>query len=238
MKRLSRVEIFEVRMDVFFDGVESRVINAAQLFNDSNIREISKEIVEFLKGNEPLGYEEAKSAQRRFVLFYKKLVYLLNVNTCDKLNCFCRNSEKLLNKKTDYDRLYEQILESLMELYSCVPKKQTEYNSLLIDRCKRYIQKNLYNDITLDDVANEAGVHPNYLSKLFKEVTGTNFIKYVTFEKMIRAKKMLEQPSVRVNEIADRLNYADRSHFCKVFKKNVGVSPTEYRRLMADNTFM
>ena len=72
-------------------------------------------------------------------------------------------------------------------------------------------------------------ISPYYFSKLFKEETGSNFVEYLTGLRMGRAKEMLKDDSLSMKEICAEIGYSDPNYFSRIFKKNVGLTPTEYR---------
>ena len=84
-------------------------------------------------------------------------------------------------------------------------------------------------DISLDDVSREVNISPYYFSKLFKDETGVNFIEYVTSIRMERAKELLGNSDKSMKEICVDIGYGDANYFSRTFKKNVGVTPTEYK---------
>jgi Response regulator containing CheY-like receiver domain and AraC-type DNA-binding domain len=99
----------------------------------------------------------------------------------------------------------------------------------LTKRAKEYIKSNYSKSITLEDVAREINVSPQYLSKLFKEETGENFIDYLTGIRIRIAKTILESEELSIKEICYSIGYSDPNYFSRIFKKNVGVTPTEYK---------
>ena len=99
----------------------------------------------------------------------------------------------------------------------------------LIKRAKDYIKLNYSRSITLEDVAREINVSPQYLSKLFKDETGENFIDYLTSMRIRIAKNLLEGDEMSVKEICFSIGYSDPNYFSRTFKKIVGVTPTEYK---------
>ncbi|WP_227011817.1 helix-turn-helix transcriptional regulator [Paenibacillus lutimineralis] len=74
-----------------------------------------------------------------------------------------------------------------------------------------------------------AGVHPAYLSKLFKQETGMTVIEYIQRQKIEEAKKLLTLSDASPLRAASLLNFHDQSHFTKVFKKYTGVTPKQYK---------
>lgn len=101
--------------------------------------------------------------------------------------------------------------------------------SELIKNAQQYIEEHYYSGVTLDDVAREINVSPNYFSKLFKEETGENFIKYLTSVRIDKAKKLLQENKYSVKKISSMIGYSDPNYFSRLFKKEVGLTPTEYQ---------
>lgn len=99
----------------------------------------------------------------------------------------------------------------------------------LTRRAKEYMKANFSKSITLEDVAREINVSPQYLSKLFKEETGQNFIEYLTELRIRIAKSLLEEDERSVKEICYSIGYGDPNYFSRTFKKIVGSTPTEYK---------
>jgi two-component system response regulator YesN len=99
----------------------------------------------------------------------------------------------------------------------------------LTKRAKEYIKNNFSKSITLEDVAREISVSPQYLSKLFKEETGENFIDYMTGTRIRIAKSLLESDEMSIKEICFSIGYSDPNYFSRTFKKIVGSTPTEYK---------
>ena len=99
----------------------------------------------------------------------------------------------------------------------------------LTKRAKEYIKTNYSKSITLEDVAREINVSPQYLSKLFKEETGENFIDYLTGIRIRIAKSLLEGEELSIKEICYSIGYSDPNYFSRIFKKIVGSTPTEYK---------
>lgn len=87
--------------------------------------------------------------------------------------------------------------------------------------------------VSLGVLAQELGMSPSQLSKLFHEYVGENFSDYVNRLKGQKAKELLKGTDQRIYEIADYLGFSDAYYFSAWFKRTVGVSPTEYREGLA-----
>lgn len=99
----------------------------------------------------------------------------------------------------------------------------------LIGRVKRRIHENLADDLTVASLAEEFYVTPNYLSRLFKRVTGEGCNEYIVRKRIEQAKSLLAATTLKVGEISVMVGYRDMNYFSLAFKKHTGVSPVKYR---------
>ncbi len=94
----------------------------------------------------------------------------------------------------------------------------------------KYIEENYTNeDMSLNMVAEHMNFSPNHLSAIFSQETGQTLIKYLTDLRIKKAKELLKCTSMRASEICEAVGYKDSHYFSYLFKKNVGMSPMEYR---------
>ncbi|HHG8772958.1 TPA: AraC family transcriptional regulator [Raoultella planticola] len=100
-----------------------------------------------------------------------------------------------------------------------------------VTRACFHIEKNILQNMTLDDIAAESFVSPCYLSRAFKKSMGTGFSSYITSRKIAMAKSLLQFSDLKVNTIALELSWQDANYFCRIFKKETGIAPSDYRRL-------
>lgn len=82
---------------------------------------------------------------------------------------------------------------------------------------------------TLDSIARRVYMTPTYLSMLFRVNTGRTFIEQLTEIRINKAKEMLRNTRLKNYEVAERVGYRDSRYFSQIFKKKVGLSPSEYR---------
>lgn len=97
------------------------------------------------------------------------------------------------------------------------------------DVIKDYIDRNYKKDISAKDVAGILGYSDVYFSKVFKQLFDDNFINYLTNIRIDRAKVLLKDVSFNIKEVGKSVGYADSNYFTKVFKRSIGISPSEYR---------
>lgn len=124
--------------------------------------------------------------------------------------------------------LYVQ--EYLFELIDRIQKNKLSKQSKPVRICKNYIFNHIFEDITINKLAEIVHLNPIYLSQLFKKETGQSLGKYIQQEKINEAKKMLIQSDSSIAEICMLLQFSDQSYFTSAFKKYTGVTPSQYRK--------
>lgn len=108
-----------------------------------------------------------------------------------------------------------------------LPKPKTYYNEIIL-RVDEYL-KNNYQKASLEGAAEAVGLSPNYLSKIYKEKSGSGFLESLNRIKMEKACELLMDPSYKHYEIAFYVGYDNPKNFSRAFKTYFNVSPMEYR---------
>ena len=103
-------------------------------------------------------------------------------------------------------------------------------NKVSIEKSKRYIEEHFAESgLTLEFLAREVNISSTYFSALFKQTTGQSFINYVTSTRLKAAKKLLMVNGYKSYEVAMMCGYENATYFSTIFKRHVGMSPSEYR---------
>ena len=135
----------------------------------------------------------------------------------------------------------EEIKEAIEFMMENLKKKQIEgteelkepaedvASSFIVKNALAYIEEHYKEKILLSDVAEKTYVSQWHLSKLLNRHTGQNFSEILNSVRIDKAKQMLEEPSLRIGDIADNVGFLDMAHFSRVFKKQVGLSANQYR---------
>lgn len=110
-------------------------------------------------------------------------------------------------------------------------KKSAPY-SRAIRKAIQYMRTHIREKLLIKDLAREAGLSSGRFSHLFKEETGMTPIAYFQKEKIEMAKDMLKDSEDKIYEISTILGFPDESYFAKVFRKQVGITPGEYRKII------
>ncbi len=108
------------------------------------------------------------------------------------------------------------------------PVESCPAKSLLEEVCV-YLQNHYPYDVTRESVARHFGVSPNYLSRVFQLQGHMTFSSYLMHVRTDRAKFLLRNYNLKLDDIAARCGYRDTAYFCRVFKKIAKVTPAEYR---------
>lgn len=99
-----------------------------------------------------------------------------------------------------------------------------------IDKTQDYISWHYREPLTLEQLAQMAGLSVSHYSRLFKKSTGYSPIDYLTHIRVDRAKELLVLSGYRLKSIADSVGYADEFYFSRIFKKIEGISPRDYAK--------
>ena len=101
--------------------------------------------------------------------------------------------------------------------------------SFLVREAIAYMQANHAEKLTLEDVANHCYVSQWHLSKLINKHTQMSFYDLLNDIRIHEAKKLLQNPGLKIGDIGQMVGYCDPGHFARVFKKRTGMSANEYR---------
>ena len=134
------------------------------------------------------------------------------------------------NAENEYkiDELKEKYVSLVVE---CLGDARADNNDAKnkIKMAVRYIEKHYYENISVNQLAEKYDMSSNYFSSLFKKEMGQSIVNYVTSLRISKAKDFLKKTDKSVVEISGIIGYEDCNYFFRVFKKNVGVTPLQYR---------
>lgn len=129
----------------------------------------------------------------------------------------CVNRQELQKKMYEFTRLiHEKIL-------------QESQKSELVEQVIEYLEHHYTEELNLNDIANEFFIAPNYLYKKFKEKKDMTVMQYLENIRMNKAVELLKNTNISVTMVAGMTGYNDSNYFSRIFKKNYGISPREFR---------
>ncbi|RCW51756.1 response regulator transcription factor [Paenibacillus prosopidis] len=117
------------------------------------------------------------------------------------------------------------------ELLKAASERDLDRNQSVADQITKLIADRYHLPITVEDIAKEVYLSPNYVRSIFKEKTGETILDYLTRIRMGHASKLLKDRSLKVREIAHKVGYENVSYFCSVFQRHKGSTPNEYRKM-------
>ncbi|QAY68011.1 response regulator [Paenibacillus protaetiae] len=121
----------------------------------------------------------------------------------------------------------------LGRLSGLVQENKNEKFKGVIKTALRYMEENYDRAVSLADVAAVVYVTPNYLSRIFKEEMGLNFVEWLNRYRIEKAKALLAEPGAKTYSVAEKVGYSDYKYFSQMFKRFVSCSPKEYKELKA-----
>ncbi len=119
-------------------------------------------------------------------------------------------------------------------------KKEHDFGDIrqvqqIVEKVRSWIHDHLDQEITLQEISNDLHYTPNYLSTLFKKVIGKGFQEYLIECRMRRARHLLKEPAYKIYEICGRVGYNNSKAFSIAFRKEYGITPTEFRKGLGIN---
>lgn len=149
---------------------------------------------------------------------------------------YCREALRLqitdyILEPVNYEEFGSCIDQLKISLYNNeVKEKPVVKKERVITGITKYMQEHLSEDVSLHILSEEFHLNSQYISQLFKNEIGVNFLTYLTNIRMEHAKKLLLSSSLSIAEVSEQSGYGDYRVFTKVFKKSEGITPSQYRR--------
>lgn len=108
-------------------------------------------------------------------------------------------------------------------------KKRKSYDAG-IRASLEYINRNYRNNVKLGEVAEYIGMSESYFSRYFKKVMGEGFSEYLNKVRVEKAKEVLQDKKITMQEVAELVGYSNSAYFTQIFKNLTGISPKMYQK--------
>lgn len=146
--------------------------------------------------------------------------------TTEKMLLIEETFDSDMSEEKDLVDLIGQSIDLLMNAASSasIPNR----NTVLIRRAKEYIEANYKQPISLQTVADELSVSNGYLSKCFSSTENCGFSEYIIGIRLAKAKELMKEGEMTIQEIAYEVGFSDPNYFGKCFKKHENMSPKDY----------
>ncbi len=159
------------------------------------------------------------------------------IKTLNKLNLTDEEQSSLdiddwanVNRISSVEEMSERFAGASAKVFELLKRRRDESRDA-VSRAKWHIAQNLDGDLSLTRLSEACHMSSPYLSRIFKEQTGEGINHYITRLRIERAMELLHDPSLKIADVAVRSGYDNIPYFTKVFKKVVGVTPQEYKKI-------
>lgn len=196
-------------IDIVVTDIKMPIMDGIELIQ--RIDELNKDIVVVALS----GYDDFEYVKH--CLKHRVFDYLLKPLDIDEWYTTFEKIVEHLNVSSDKD---ENIINAGIKGHSKNHIVQAAFN---------YMQNHFSEQLTLTTIANQVYTNPTYLSRVIKEETGMGFTELLTNLRIEASKKMLKNPTYKINEIAELVGYANPRYFTYAFKKHTGCTPYSYR---------
>ena len=145
---------------------------------------------------------------------------------------FGKNTDNIIENYRELSYFTPERIESLQSLLSYVifdSAIEIEHDEL-ITRATEYINGNIQAKLSLPLLCNELGVSKNVLYKCFADFYGATLGEYITARRIAKAKELLQKTADPVYLVAEKVGIGNYTYFCRLFSKQVGISPLKYRK--------
>ena len=117
-----------------------------------------------------------------------------------------------------------------MDVDSIFTTDAAKYTSYWYDRLEKYLHSHFMEDVKLEDLAENMNLSPRHASRVVMKEYGTSFISKLTEIRLANAKYMLRHTKKSLTVIASSCGFSSYSYFTTCFKRNLGLTPCEYRK--------
>jgi len=138
-------------------------------------------------------------------------------------------ADDYIEKPINIEEMKETV-ERLIEVASTGDNLDTLDLKDKVEKVMRFMERNCYKKLTLEEAAATVYMSPKYLSRIFKEYTKKGFSDYKLEMKIDKSKDLLRNTGSNINQIAYKMGYENAESFIKQFKKLTGRTPAEYRK--------
>lgn len=172
------------------------------------------------------GFDDFKYAQQAISLGVKE--YLLKPVEDRALIDALLKTVKHIHEEQDIYKKEESCSSYLLD-FEEYPLDNLEGKKKYVVNAVKYIISNYYHEFTIKDVAEALYISDSYLSRLFKKETGYTFVDYLTRYRIHKATQLLQDDHIKIYQVAELIGFKDSRYFSSIFKKYIGMTPSELR---------
>lgn len=216
------------KWDMGLIRLESELLDCVEMANKAGLREKEQLFLNDIRRRSQNDTIKAIPYLTDFLVSIRKRVI-----TNDEIRGFIEPIiEKTITSlvpETSFTRIEEKIHCLLDSCVYIVGQYKKNTSPDLVLRCKEIMDANYNKEISLQEVAEIIGVSAAHLSRVVKKELGKNFTEYIVDLRMEKAKKMLETTNFKVMDISKTVGYENPDYFSRIFKRQCGTTPHDYR---------
>jgi two-component system response regulator YesN len=176
-----------------------------------------------------------QEACRAAILIMKELDRELYAEFGRSFRAFARASLALRSAR-GRDEAHAAVVEAARSLASEAAALRGDPRRRAVEAALAYIESRRLQAVSLEEASRAAGLSRFHFSRIFHEATGSTFTDYVCAKRIDRAKELLADVSLPLKKVCDIAGFSTPSYFALSFKKREGLSPSEFRTLIAART--
>lgn len=148
----------------------------------------------------------------------------------DRGGRFCRDPLLEMSRMTSGSEIVAFISDYFEKVGQWIRESREFAVPKMFEDARHWIREHLHKDASLNGLADYLHLSPKYVSSRFKQVTGECFADFLSRVRFERARELLLDPGQKVSAIAEAVGYTDTNYFSIAFKKNIGLTPSEFRK--------
>ncbi len=193
--------------------------------NDGAVMSILREWTAQFAG---LPSRQVKLMATQLVLYVMRVVQGFRLS--DRNGRFCRDPLLEMSRLTNGSDIASFITDYFVQVGRWIRESREFAVPKMFEDARSWIRDHLREEASLNGLAEYLHLSPKYVSSRFKQVTGESFAEFLNRVRFERARELLLDPEQKVSEIAEAVGYSDTNYFSIAFKKNVGLTPSEFRK--------
>ena len=173
-------------------------------------------------------YNQAMKTLTQCVAFIEDTIAYLKINPDYIIQSDIYTDFNNINNILELEKWFNIVIN---QIFTQIAERKSERNSDFIKEVQDFISANILEpSISLNYVADAMHISPTYLSRMFKQETGTNFVEYLMDSKLNAAKEiLLLNENMKIEDLCARVGYSSPQYFIRKFKGKYGATPGEYR---------
>ncbi|MEG1002707.1 response regulator transcription factor [Clostridium sp.] len=191
--------------------------------------EKSKKYLESLFNDEELTPKNIYDLSIKIILLIDKLLEEFNLEQKYGRDSLSNTIVELCNKSTR-ETVKEYIIKDIEELINIMSNTSVKY-SPVVQQIVNNVNDKYYEELSLKTLAQQYNINSSYLGQIFTKEVGVSFSEYLNKTKNMKAKDLILETNMKINDIAKEVGYTDTSYFYRKFKKYYGVCPSTLREL-------